>query len=299
MKMKKTKGIILAGGAGSRLYPLSKIYSKQLVAVYDKPMIYYPFSMLISVGINEILIISDENTLPFYEKLFGNGNDLGLEISYALQKEPNGIAEAFIIGEKFIGNDNVALILGDNIFYGNISFFTNAVKNNKIATIFAIYVKEPERYGVIEFDKDNNPISIIEKPKEFVSNFAVPGFYIYNKSVVEIAKKLKPSARNELEITDINQHYLTQGTIDVIKIKQGVAWLDCGTPESLLDASNLIASIEQRQGLKIACPEEAALNQNFLTIEKFKEYLNSIPNCDYKKYLENILKKYKDYENIK
>jgi glucose-1-phosphate thymidylyltransferase len=163
--MKKTKGIILAGGAGSRLYPLSKIYSKQLVAVYDKPMIYYPFSMLISVGINEILIISDENTLPFYEKLFGNGNDLGLEISYALQKEPNGIAEAFIIGEKFIGNDNVALILGDNIFYGNISFFTNAVKNNKIATIFAIYVKEPERYGVIEFDKDNNPISIIEKPK--------------------------------------------------------------------------------------------------------------------------------------
>jgi len=262
-------------------------------------MIYYPFSMLISVGINEILIISDENTLPFYEKLFGNGNDLGLEISYALQKEPNGIAEAFIIGEKFIGNDNVALILGDNIFYGNISFFTNAVKNNKIATIFAIYVKEPERYGVIEFDKDNNPISIIEKPKEFVSNFAVPGFYIYNKSVVEIAKKLKPSARNELEITDINQHYLTQGTIDVIKIKQGVAWLDCGTPESLLDASNLIASIEQRQGLKIACPEEAALNQNFLTIEKFKEYLNSIPNCDYKKYLENILKKYKDYENIK
>ncbi|NLJ14636.1 MAG: glucose-1-phosphate thymidylyltransferase RfbA [Ignavibacteria bacterium] len=297
--MKKTKGIILAGGAGSRLYPLSKIYSKQLVAVYDKPMIYYPFSMLISVGINEILIISDENTLPFYEKLFGNGNDLGLEISYALQKEPNGIAEAFIIGEKFIGNDNVALILGDNIFYGNISFFTNAVKNNKIATIFAIYVKEPERYGVIEFDKDNNPISIIEKPKEFVSNFAVPGFYIYNKSVVEIAKKLKPSARNELEITDINQHYLTQGTIDVIKIKQGVAWLDCGTPESLLDASNLIASIEQRQGLKIACPEEAALNQNFLTIEKFKEYLNSIPNCDYKKYLENILKKYKDYENIK
>lgn len=297
--MKKTKGIILAGGAGSRLYPLSKIYSKQLVAVYDKPMIYYPFSMLISVGINEILIISDENTLPFYEKLFGNGNDLGLEISYALQKEPNGIAEAFIIGEKFIGNDNVALILGDNIFYGNISFFTNAVKNNKIATIFAIYVKEPERYGVIEFDKDNNPISIIEKPKEFVSNFAVPGFYIYNKSVVEIAKKLKPSARNELEITDINQHYLTQGTIDVIKIKQGVAWLDCGTPDSLLDASNLIASIEQRQGLKIACPEEAALNQNFLTIEKFKEYLNSIPNCDYKKYLENILKKYKDYENIK
>lgn len=297
--MKKTKGIILAGGAGSRLYPLSKIYSKQLVAVYDKPMIYYPFSMLISVGINEILIISDENTLPFYEKLFGNGNDLGLEISYALQKEPNGIAEAFIIGEKFIGNDNVALILGDNIFYGNISFFTNAVKNNKIATIFAIYVKEPERYGVIEFDKDNNPISIIEKPKEFVSNFAVPGFYIYDKSVVEIAKKLKPSARNELEITDINQHYLTQGTIDVIKIKQGVAWLDCGTPESLLDASNLIASIEQRQGLKIACPEEAALNQNFLTIEKFKEYMNSIPNCDYKKYLENILKKYKDYENIK
>ena len=297
--MKKTKGIILAGGAGSRLYPLSKIYSKQLVAVYDKPMIYYPFSMLISVGINEILIISDENTLPFYEKLFGNGNDLGLEISYALQKEPNGIAEAFIIGEKFIGNDNVALILGDNIFYGNISFFTNAVKNNKIATIFAIYVKEPERYGVIEFDKDNNPISIIEKPKEFVSNFAVPGFYIYNKSVVEIAKKLKPSARNELEITDINQHYLTQGTIDVIKIKQGVAWLDCGTPDSLLDASNLIASIEQRQGLKIACPEEAALNQNFLTIEKFNEYLNSIPNCDYKKYLENILKKYKDYENIK
>lgn len=297
--MKKTKGIILAGGAGSRLYPLSKIYSKQLVAVYDKPMIYYPFSMLISVGINEILIISDENTLPFYEKLFGNGNDLGLEISYALQKEPNGIAEAFIIGEKFIGNDNVALILGDNIFYGNISFFTNAVKNNKIATIFAIYVKEPERYGVIEFDKDNNPISIIEKPKEFVSNFAVPGFYIYDKSVVEIAKKLKPSARNELEITDINQHYLTQETIDVIKIKQGVAWLDCGTPDSLLDASNLIASIEQRQGLKIACPEEAALNQNFLTIEKFKEYLNSIPNCDYKKYLENILKKYKDYENIK
>ncbi len=288
--MKNTKGIILAGGAGSRLYPISAIYSKQLVTVYDKPMIYYPFSMLISIGIREILIISDKKTLPFYEKLFGNGNSLGLEISYALQEEPRGIAEAFIIGEKFIGEDNVTLILGDNIFYGNINYFTNAVKNTKIATIFAIYVKEPERYGVIQFDKENRPIDIIEKPQNFISNFAVPGFYVYDNSVVSIAKELRPSTRGELEITDINRHYLNNKQLEVVKIQQGIAWLDCGTPDSLLDASNFIASIEERQGLKIGCPEEAALTKNFLTIEQFKKYITSIPNCDYKKYLENIIK---------
>ncbi len=297
--MKKTKGIILAGGRGTRLYPLSKIYSKQLIAVYDKPMIYYPFTMLLSVGISEILIIADQFTLKFYKTLFSDGNQLGIKVEYALQDNPNGIAEAFIIGEKFIGNDNVALILGDNIFYGDIKFFNDAFKKNIQSTIFAIYVNEPERYGVVKFDKNGQPIDIIEKPKEFVSNYAVPGFYIYDSSVVNVAKSLKPSPRGELEITDINKYYLKNNNINVIKIKQGITWLDCGTPDSLLSASSFIASIEKRQGEKIGCPEEAVLNQKFINIEKFKQYIDTLPNCEYKKYLENVADKTKIEQLIK
>ncbi len=288
--MKKTKGIILAGGAGTRLYPISALYSKQLAAVYDKPMIYYPFSLLISAGVNDILIISNSDTLPFYQKLFGDGRQLGLSINYALQAAPKGIAEALIIGKNFIGNDNVALILGDNIFYGNFDVFSTAIKHNQIATIFAIYVNEPERYGVIEYNMNNNPVKIIEKPQAFISNYAVPGFYIYDTSVIDIAENLIPSARGELEITDINNYYLENQTLEICKIGQGLTWLDCGTPQSLLSAGNLIASIEQRQGLKIGSPEEAALNAGFITYEKYIDYVNNLPDCDYKNYLLNRAK---------
>lgn len=292
--MKKTKGIILAGGRGTRLFPLSKVYSKQLIAVYDKPMIYYPFATLLSMGIRDILIIADCAALDFYRKLFDDGSKLGVNIDYALQEQPNGIAEAFIIGEKFIGDSNVALILGDNIFYDETSsVFTKNIKTNKKAAIFAIYVDEPERYGVVKFDENNQPVDIIEKPKTFVSNYAVPGFYIYDSSVVSIAKSLTPSDRGELEITDINKYYLEHGELNIVKINSGVAWLDCGTPDSLLSAGNLIASIEKNKGIKLGCIEEAALNQKFINVEMLKKYIDELPNCDYKKYLETHLLKIK------
>ena len=234
------KGIILAGGAGSRLYPVSKIYSKQLTLIYDKPLIYYPLSILMLSNIREILIISNEETIPLYQKLFEDGSDYGIRIEYALQTAPNGIAESFIIGEKFIGSDSVTLILGDNIFYGNIDFIYRAMQKNDGATIFGYRVNDPERYGIVEFDGSGKAISIEEKPKQPRSNFAVPGLYVYDNEVVEISKNIKPSPRGELEITDVNNVYLQNGKLNVEKIGRGVAWLDTGTPESLLQASNFL-----------------------------------------------------------
>ena len=284
------KGIILAGGAGSRLYPISNIYSKQLTLIYDKPLIYYPLSILMLGGIQEILIISNNETLPFYRKLFGDGNQLGLRIEYAEQKAPNGIAESFIIGEKFIGKDSVTLILGDNIFYGKLDFFKRAIDRKSGATIFGYRVNDPERYGIVEFDSNGKAISIEEKPKAPKSDFAVPGLYVYDNRVVGISKALKPSPRGELEITDVNVEYLKKGELAVEKIGRGVAWLDTGTPESLLQAANFFGVIEDRQGLKVACIEEIAHHMGFISKEQLEKITVSMPNCFYKSYLEKLLK---------
>ncbi len=245
------KGIILAGGSGSRLYPVTRVYSKQLTLIYDKPLIYYPLSVLMLGGIKEVLIISNKETIPLYKLLFGDGSQIGMSLSYAVQDAPNGIAEAFIIGEKFIGKDNVSLILGDNIFYGSLDFFYKALNNNRHATIFGYQVTDPQRYGIVEFDKEGSAVSIEEKPANPKSNYAVPGIYIYNNDVVDISKNLRPSARGELEITDVNKEYLNKGNLHVEKIGRGVAWLDTGTPEALLQAANFFGVIEQRQGLKV------------------------------------------------
>jgi glucose-1-phosphate thymidylyltransferase len=284
------KGIILAGGSGSRLYPITKIYSKQLAAIYDKPLIYYPLSILMLGGIRDILIISNKETIPFYQQLFNNGNQIGLNIEYAVQDAPNGIAEAFIIGEKFIGKDQVTLILGDNIFYGYLKFFYDAIDKNAGATIFGYRVNDPERYGIIEFDKDGNAVSIEEKPSKPKSNYAVPGLYIYNNDVVSISKNLKPSARGELEITDINKEYLRRNKLRVEKIGRGIAWLDTGTPESLLQAANFFGVIEERQGQKVACIEEIAFSMNFINKQEFESLIDSIPKSLYRDYLERCLK---------
>ncbi|MEE9449185.1 MAG: glucose-1-phosphate thymidylyltransferase RfbA [Ignavibacteriaceae bacterium] len=284
------KGIILAGGAGSRLYPISKVYSKQLTLIYDKPLIYYPLSILMLGGIREILILSDENTMPLYKQLFGDGSQLGLKLDYAVQLAPNGIAEAFIIGEKFSEDNPVCLILGDNIFYGNIDFFYKALANKTGATIFGYQVNDPERYGIVEFSEDGNAISIEEKPAVPKSQFAVPGLYLFDNSVVEISKNLEPSVRGELEITDVNKKYMEMGKLRVEKIGRGVAWLDTGTPEALLAASNFFGVIEDRQGLKVACIEEVAYYKGFINIKQFSVLINSIPKCLYRDYLEKILK---------
>ena len=284
------KGIILAGGAGSRLYPITKVYSKQLTLIYDKPLIYYPLSILMLGGIREILIISDENTIPLYKQLFGDGSQLGIKLDYAVQKEPNGIAEAFIIGEEFIEDDPVCLVLGDNIFYGNIDFFYKALANKSGATIFGYQVNDPERYGIVEFGDDGNAISIEEKPAVPKSHFAVPGLYLFDNSVTDISKNLKPSARGELEITDVNKKYLKEGKLRVEKIGRGIAWLDTGTPEALLAASNFFGVIEDRQGLKVACIEEVAYYKGFIDKKQFSILINSIPKSLYRDYLEKILK---------
>ncbi|HOJ18747.1 MAG TPA: glucose-1-phosphate thymidylyltransferase RfbA [Ignavibacteriaceae bacterium] len=283
------KGIILAGGSGSRMYPVSKLYSKQLTLIYDKPLIYFPLSILMLGGIKEILIISNEETIPMYKKLFGDGTQLGLSISYKLQAAPNGIAESFILGEEFIGKDDVTLILGDNIFYGYLDFFYKALEQNKKgATVFAYRVTDPERYGVVEFDKSGKALSIAEKPQQPKSNYAIPGLYVYDNQVVEISKNLKPSPRGELEITDVNNEYLKKGELFVEIIGRGVAWLDTGTPAALLQASNFFGAIEDRQGLKVACIEEIALTKGFITPDEFRKILDKMPKCDYKAYLENI-----------
>jgi glucose-1-phosphate thymidylyltransferase len=283
------KAIILAGGSGSRLYPITKVYSKQLTLIYDKPLIYYPLSILMLGGIREILIISNEETIPLYKKLFGNGSHVGLSIEYAIQTAPRGIAEAFILGEKFIGDDSVTLILGDNIFYGDLNFFYNALERQKGATIFGYQVNDPERYGIVEFDESGKAVSIEEKPAKPKSHFAVPGLYIFDNKVVEISKNLKPSARGELEITDVNKQYMEMDELCVKRIGRGVAWLDTGTPEALLQASNFFGVIEDRQGLKVACIEEIALYKEFIDKNKFEELVNTIPDSLYRKYLDKIL----------
>lgn len=297
-KENKMKGIILAGGSGSRLYPITKIYSKQLTLIYDKPLIYYPLSILMLGGIREMLIVSNEETIPLYEKLFGNGSQIGLSIEYVVQPAPNGIAEAFILGEKFIGDESVTLILGDNIFYGDLSFFYNALERQKGATIFGYQVSDPERYGIVEFDENGKAVSIEEKPAKPKSLFAVPGLYIFDNKVVDISKNLTPSARGELEITDVNKQYMEMDELHVERIGRGVAWLDTGTPEALLQASNFFGVIEDRQGLKVACIEEIALYKEFINKQQFEELIYSIPNSLYREYLDKILNEL-DEQSIK
>ncbi len=289
------KGIILAGGSGSRLYPITKVYSKQLAVIYDKPLIYYPLSVLMLGGIKDVLIISNEETIPLYQKLFDDGSHLGMNISYKLQDAPRGIAESFILGADFIGDDNVTLILGDNIFFGDLEFFYNAVAEHKNgAKIFGYRVTDPERYGIVNFDKTGKVLSIEEKPKVPKSNYAVPGLYIYDNSVVEISKNLKPSARGELEITDVNNVYLQREALRVEIVGRGVAWLDTGTPQALLQASNFFGVIEERQGLKVACLEEIAFNKGFVDENGFKALINSIPQSMYRQYLEKVLQEYEE-----
>jgi glucose-1-phosphate thymidylyltransferase len=284
------KGIILAGGSGTRMYPISKIYSKQLTLIYDKPLIYYPLSILMLGGIREILIISNEETIPLYRKLFEDGKHIGLDIQYAVQPAPNGIAQSFIIGDKFIGNDSVTLVLGDNIFYGTLEFLYDAVKDNTGATIFGYRVTDPERYGIVEFNSKGEAISLEEKPKNPKSEYAVPGLYVYNNEVVEISKNLKPSARGELEITDVNIEYLKKKNLKVVKIGRGVPWLDTGTPVSLLQASNFFGVVEDRQGLKVACIEEIAYYMGFIDLPQLEKVIAEMPKSDYRNYLERIVK---------
>jgi len=282
------KGIILAGGAGSRLYPNSLIYSKQLTMIYDKPMIYYPLSVLMLIGIKEILIISDEKTMQSYQKLFQDGSHLGLSISYELQTEPRGLAEAFLIGEEFIGNDSVTMILGDNIFYGKLDFIRSALIQNDGATVFGYYVKDPQRYGVIEFDENGKTVFIEEKPAKPKSNYAVVGLYIYDNKVVEYTKKLHPSARGELEITDLIKEYLKRNKLIVELFGRGIAWLDTGTPQTLLEASTFIGTVEHRQDLKIACIEEIAYLLDYISRNDLKKLINNMPKCSYREYLTKI-----------
>lgn len=287
------KGIVLAGGSGTRLYPATKVISKQLLPVYNKPMIYYPISTLMLAGIRDILIISTPMDLPFFERLLGDGSDWGMSFQYAAQPKPEGLAQAFIIGEKFIGHDNVTLILGDNIYYGQgfPNNLQNAVKNENGATVFAYYVRDPERYGVVGFDSEGNVTSLEEKPKSPKSNYAVTGLYFYDNDVVEISKNLKPSARGELEITDVNRCYLNEGKLKVETLGRGIAWLDMGTHESLLQASNFIETIEGRQGLSICCPEEIAFRYKWISASTVETVAMQMKNSTYGKYLLSVIGK--------
>ncbi len=283
------KGIILAGGSGTRLYPLTLAVSKQLMPLYDKPMIYYPLSVLMMAGIREILIITTPHDMPMFQKLLGDGKRIGCEFSYEIQPNPEGLAQAFIIGEKFVGKEKVALILGDNIFYG--SGMQKLLQDNVDpdgGVVFAYHVQDPERYGVVEFDKDKRVISIEEKPKKAKSNYAVPGLYFYDNEVVRIAKALKPSPRGELEITDVNLEYLRRGNLKVAPMSRGTAWLDTGTFDSLMQASNFVQTIEQRQGLKIGCIEEVAYRKGFITKEQLFEIARPLEKSGYGTYLKNL-----------
>ena len=286
------KGIILAGGSGTRLYPITKSISKQIVPIYDKPMIYYPLSVLLLAGIKEILIISTPKDLPLYKDLLDDGTQLGINIEYAEQASPDGLAQAFLIGEDFIGNNNVCLILGDNIFYG-YNFGGMLLESSKLdsgAKIFGYYVQDPERYGVVEFDADHKAISLEEKPKSPKSNYAITGLYFYDNTVVEKAKKLKPSKRGELEITDLNRLYLEEEKLQVQLLGRGMAWLDTGTHDSLLQASNFIATIEQRQGLKVSCLEEIAFARGFINREQLLDLAEPLKNSQYGQYLIRVAK---------
>ena len=285
------RGIILAGGVGTRLFPLTLVASKQLMPVYDKPMIYYPISTLMLMGIQEVLIISTAEDIPRFERLLGDGANLGMQFSYKIQAEPNGIAQAFLIGESFIQADPVTLILGDNLFYGHgyLDFLKGKLENFSGATVFGYQVKDPERYGVVEYDGEGKVLSIEEKPKHPKTNYAVPGLYIYDNEVVSITKTLQPSARGELEITDVNKAYLERGSLHVELLGRGVAWLDTGTHKSLLDAGAFIETIESRQGLKVACLEEIAYTGGFITRDHLSQLIGDYPKNDYRNYLETIL----------
>ena len=285
------KGIILAGGSGTRLYPATLAVNKQLMPIYDKPMVYYPLSVLMLAGIRDILVISSREHMPFYERLLGDGSAWGIKLSFIIQEKPIGLAHAFILGRAFIGNDRIALILGDNVFYGHglSAELADAVARRDGATIFTYYVSEPNQYGVVKFDESGRPTDIVEKPSQFLSNWAVTGLYFYDNSVLDIAAGLRPSARGELEITDVNRRYMELGKLKIVKLGRGYAWLDTGTHDSLLDAGEFVRSIQHRQGLIIGCPEEIAYQKKFIDVDQFQELVSKYDKTAYGRYLQRLM----------